>query len=530
MANWLNLGEMLRLNAKKYPDRTCLADAGRSFSFAQTDERACRLANALLSLGLRKGDRISVLLENCIEFVEIYLAAAKAGLVVNPVNFRLTAPDVHYIVDHAESAAFIVHDEFCPCACEVRPRLGRIPVGRFVVVGGEREGFLSYEALLAGGSPAEPPVRVAPADPWILLYTSGTTGRPKGVVRSHESYIAFYLINAIDFGFRPDDTVLNVMPLCHVNSTFFTFAFTYIGAATYVHPARGFDASEILGIVERARITFISLIPTHYALILAVPEAQRARYDVSSIRKLLCSSAPARIEQKKAIMEYFRGVELYEGYGSTEAGIVTTLFPNEQLTKPGSIGRESLGTDVVRILDEQKQPVPRGRIGELYSRGPMMFDGYYKAPERTAQAFAGEWFSAGDMAFEDDQGYYFLVDRKNNMIITGGEHVYPSEVENVIAAHPAVFDVAVIGVPHAVWGEAVRAVVVLKAGEQATEQEIIDWCRPRLPGFKRPKSVAFVAADDMPRTSTGKILHRILRERYREAGEVTAPAPGPPGL
>jgi len=520
MADWLNLGEMLKLNARKYPQRTCLMDRTRSFTFPETNARACRLANALLEMGLKKGDKVSVLLENCIEFVEVYLAAAKAGLVVNPINFRLTVPEVAYIVEHAESVAFIVHDEFAPVANAVRPGLSHMPAANYVVVGARTEGFVAYEDLVASGEATEPDVAVVPADPWILLYTSGTTGRPKGVVRSHESYIAFYLINAIDFGFTRDDTVLNVMPLCHVNTTYFTFTFTYLGGATYVHPARGFVVPEVLEAVERSRATFISLIPTHYALILAVPEAQRRKYDTSSIRKLLCSSAPARVEQKKAIMAYFEGVQLYEGYGSTEAGIVTTLFPDEQLTKPGSIGRESIGTDFLKILDENKEPVRPGEIGELYSRGPMMFDGYYKDPVKTAAAFAGAWFSAGDMAYQDADGYYFLVDRKSNMIISGGEHVFPSEVENVIAAHPAVFDVAVIGVPHPTWGEAVHAVVILKAGESATPDDIIEYCRSRLAGFKRPKSVAFIPPEVMPRTATGKILHRILRERYSDSTQV----------
>jgi acyl-CoA synthetase (AMP-forming)/AMP-acid ligase II len=516
MANWLNLGEMLKMNARKYPDTICLMDATRSYTFPESNERVCRLAHGLLSMGLAKGDRISVLLENCIEFVEIYLAAAKAGLVVNPINFRLTGPDVAYISNHAEAKAFVAHDLFAEGLDGIRTGLN-VPDDAFVVVGNDCQGYRPYEQLVEGGSPEEPDVRVKPEDPWILLYTSGTTGRPKGVVRSHESYVAFYLINAIDFGFQPRDRVLNVMPLCHVNTTFFTFAFTYVGGTTYVVPAQGFDPRKMLATVEKAEINFISLIPTHYALILAVPPEERAKYDVSSIKKLLCSSAPARIEHKKGIMEYFRGVQLYEGYGSTEAGIVTTLMPHEQLTKPGSIGKESIGTDRVKILDEDKREVAPGQIGELYSRGPMMFDEYFKDPEKTAASFAGEWFSAGDMAYRDEDGYYFLVDRKNNMIITGGEHVFPSELENIICQHEAVFDVAVIGVPDDKWGEAVRAVVILKENVTCREEEIIDFCRERVAAYKRPKMVQFIAPDEMPRTSTGKILHRILRERC--AGE-----------
>ncbi|MFH2009020.1 MAG: AMP-binding protein [bacterium] len=519
MAHWLNLGEMLKLNARKYPDTICLMDALRSYTFPQTNARVNRLASGLLGLGLQKGDRVSCLLENCIEFVELYLAAAKVGLVVNPINFRLVGPEVSYIVSHADSKAFVVHDEFTELVNGIRAALTQIPAERFVVVGAPQAGYLPYEELLGRGEAAEPEADVRPEDTWILLYTSGTTGKPKGVVRSHESYVAFYLINAIDFDFRPGDRVLNIMPLCHVNTTFFTFTFTYIGASTYVHPARRFDPREQLDIIEKNRITFISLIPTHYALLLALPKEERAKFDVSSVKKLLCSSAPARIEQKQAVMEWFQGVELYEGYGSTEAGIVTTLMPHEQLTKPGSIGKESLGTDFVWILDERKQPVAQGEIGELYSRGPMLFDEYYKAPDKTAESHAGEWFSAGDMAYQDEDGYYFLVDRKNNMIITGGENVFPSEVENVISTHPAVFDVAVIGLSDPKWGEAIKAVVILHDNPDAqatTEQEIRDYCAGKLAGYKRPKTVTFIPPEEMPRTATGKILHRILRDRYTD--------------
>jgi acyl-CoA synthetase (AMP-forming)/AMP-acid ligase II len=513
MATWLNLGEMLKLNAKKYPKTICLMDEQRSFSFPESNERVCRLANGLLSMGLKKGDTVSALLENCIEFVELYLACAKAGLVINPINFRLVGPEISYIVNHADAKVFFVHDEFCPQVDKIRNEL-KIEADRFVVVGQETDGYIGYDSIIQKGEPTEPQVDLKPEDTWVLLYTSGTTGRPKGVVRSHESYVAFYLINAIDFNFRPGQRVLNVMPLCHVNTTFFTFNFTYIGGTTYVHPARKFDAPEILKIVEKAQINFISLIPTHYALILAIPEAERAKYDVSSINKLLCSSAPARVEQKQEIMEYFKGVELYEGYGSTEAGIVTTLFPDEQMTKPGSIGRESLGTDYVKILGEDKQPVRPGEIGELYSRGPMMFDCYYKDEDKTKESFVGDYFSAGDMAYQDEDGYYFLVDRKNNMIITGGENVYPSEIEKVVCRHEAVFDAAVIGVSDPKWGEKVVAVVVLQEGQTISDEDLKVFCKEQLAGYKRPKIYEFIPADEMPRTATGKILHRVLRERF----------------
>ncbi len=514
MACWLNLGQNLKVNAKKFPNKVALRERDRAFTYPEANRRVNRLAHSLLSLGLSKGDKVAVILENCVEIVEVYLATAKTGLIIVPINFRLLGPDVAYILTNSDARALIVHDEFAPCVDGIRPMLTHIRPENYVVVGPARPGYREYESLLGDASEAEPEIKVEPGDAWILIYTSGTTGVPKGVVRSHESHIAFYLINAIDFGFNAHDVCLNVMPLCHINSTFFTFTFLYIGGTAYIHPARSFRAREILEIIEREQITFISLIPTHYSIILNAPEDARG-FDVSSIRKLLCSSAPVWKDMKLAIMDFFPGVELYEAYGSTEAGIVTILQPEDQMSKLGSIGYESLGTDFVKILDETGQEVSTGEIGELYSRGPMLFDKYYKLPEKTASSFQGEWFSAGDLARCDEDGFYELVDRKDNMIITGGEHVYPSEVEKVICTYPGVLDVAVVGLPHEKWGEAVTAVVIAKDIEvPPTEAEIIEFCRGKMAGYKRPKAVHVIPAAEMPRTGSGKVLHRALRERY----------------
>jgi len=512
MANWVNLGQIFPVNAAKFPDNIAFMDAARSYTFPESNRRINRLAHALMKLGIGPGDTFSCLLENCIEICELYVAAAKIGAVINPINFRLTPADVAFIADDADATAVFVHDQFTRVGDEVRSGLSRVT--SWISVGEPRDGYLSYEELLSEATDDEPDATVDPSDTWILLYTSGTTGRPKGVVRSHESYVAFYLINGCDFRFSPRDVVLTAMPLCHVNTTFFSFTATYLGGANYIHPCSGFDAREILRIIDQRGITFISLIPTHYSLILGVPQEERTRYDLRSLSRLLCSSAPARIEQKREILDTFEGVDLYEGYGSTEAGIVTTLTPDEQLTHPGSIGRESSGTARVKILGQDGNEVPDGEIGELYSAGPMMFDRYHKMPDETAQAFRGDYFSAGDMARRDSAGYYYLVDRKKNLIITGGEHVFPSEVEKVVGSHPAVFDVAVVGVSDPLWGEAVTAVVILSDESTATEDEIIAFSKQHLAHFKCPKRVVFITADEMPRTGTGKILHRVLRERY----------------
>jgi len=516
MAAWMNLGQNLKVNAKKFPTTVMLKDSQRSFTYPEVNRRVNQLASSLLSLGLSKGDKVAVLLENSIEIVEAFLATAKTGMIIVPINFRLVSAEVEYIAENSDAKAFIVHDEFTSTVDPIKASLKNIAAQNYIAVGLTVEGYRGYDEFIANASDSEPDMEVAPEDTWILIYTSGTTGKPKGVVRSHESHIAFFLVNAVDFGFNDHDNCMNVMPLCHINSTFFTFTFLYIGASVYIHPARSFRPEEILEIVEREKITFISLIPTHYNLILNVSDEAKKR-DVSSIRKLLCSSAPVRKSMKLAIMEFFPGVELWEGYGSTEAGIVTVLKPEYQMKKLGSIGFESLGTEFVKLLDEDGQEVGVGQVGELYSRGPMLLDEYYKLPEKTAAAFKDGWFSAGDMAIRDEDGFYQIVDRKDNMIITGGEHVYPSEVEEVIGSQQGVFDCAVIGLPDDKWGEKVAAVVIRKPGvdESAINAEIIQKsCKDQMAGYKSPKEILFINEDEMPRTPTGKILHRKLREKF----------------
>jgi acyl-CoA synthetase (AMP-forming)/AMP-acid ligase II len=515
MTAWMNLGQQLKMNAAKYPHTIALKDRHRSFSYPETNRRVNQLSHSLLALGLTKGDKIAVFMENSIEIIEAYLATAKTGIIIVPINFRLVGKEVEYIVNNSDAKAMMVDSEFASMIDTIKPALDNISKDRYIVVGEPCEGYQEYESLLSSAPDHEPDIPVDSKDTWILIYTSGTTGKPKGVVRSHESHIAFYLINGIDFGFNEHDICMNAMPLCHINATYFTFTFTYIGATVYVHPARSFRPEEILKIIEKEAITFISLIPTHYNLILNVSQEAK-KYDVGSIRKLLCSSAPVRKDMKLAIMEFFPGVELYEGYGSTEAGIVTVLKPEDQLRKLGAIGKESLGTDRIKLLDENGREVGVGEVGELYSRGPMMFDHYYKLPEKTKSAFQGEWFSAGDMARKDEDGFYQIVDRKDNMIITGGENVYPSEIEEVVGAHECVFDCAVIGMPDDKWGEKVVAVVIPKEvnKDEITDEMIMTCCKDQMAGYKRPKEIIFITEDEMPRTPTGKILHRKLRDRF----------------
>jgi acyl-CoA synthetase (AMP-forming)/AMP-acid ligase II len=360
-------------------------------------------------------------------------------------------------------------------------------------------------------------VEVRPEETWTLMYTSGTTGRPKGAIRSHQSYANFYLLNAVEFGFGREDVGLTVMPLCHVNSVFYGFVFTYLGASVCVYDRKSFDPAHLMGVLASEGITFTSLVPTHYTMLLALPAEVRAAHDLRHVKKLLISSAPARRETKLAIMECFPNSRLFEAYGSTEAGLVTLLRPEQQFEKVGSIGREIVGTGRLRLLDAEGREVPEGEVGELWARTPTAFDGYWNQPEASARAFRDGYCTAGDMARRDPEGFYALVDRKSNLIITGGEKVYPSEVEAVLAAHPEVSDVAVIGVPDAKWGETVTAVVVARAGASPSAAALVEHARSRLAGYKCPRSVAFIRDEEMPRTATGKILHRVLRDRLSGA-------------
>jgi len=535
MSYWLNLGQNLKVNAKKFPNTIAVKEKNRALTYPELNCRVNKLANSLLNAGLNKGDKVAVLLENSIEMVEIFLATAKSGLVIVPVNFRLSSGEIEYILNNSDTKLLILHDQFADKITQ-----SNIPADHQVQVrdlnqhkgdlnqhkgdlnqhkGHKIEGYHSYEKFILHSPETEPDINVEPEDIWILIYTSGTTGKPKGVLRSHESHIAFYLFNTADFGFNEHDICMNVMPLCHINSIFYSFIFIYIGGTVYIHPAQSFRAEELLEIIEKEKISFISLIPTHYNLILNVPEYAK-QFDRSSVRKLLCSSATVRRNMKLAIMDFFPGVELYEAYGSTEAGIVTILKPEFQMKKLGSIGFEALGTDFIKILDREGKEVKTGDVGELYSRSPMLFNEYYRMPEKSAASFMTYknrgWFSAGDMARRDEDGFYYIVDRKDNMIITGGEHVYPSEVEEVIGNHPDVFDVAVVGLPDNKWGEKVTAVVIPKPDAELDETMITESCKDKIAGYKIPKKVIFIKPDEMPRTPTGKILHRVLRDNYNQ--------------
>jgi fatty-acyl-CoA synthase len=514
MNHLAHLGEALAMNARLQPDKIGARDLDREITFRIWYRRACQLANALIGIGLVKGDRVCVLAYNCLEWVEIYAATALAGLIAVPINFRLSGPEIGYIVENCEAKAFILQDEFVDLIDTIRAELA-VPTQNFILFGNKLPaGYRDYQDLLAKASDARPDIHVNGADAWTLMYTSGTTGKPKGAVRSHQGGAMLSLVTEVELGVGATDAALLVMPMCHANSLYFFGAFAYCGATCTVYSRKSFDPEHLVRTLAEGRATFTSLVPTHYIMMLGLPPAVLARYDVKSVTRLMVSSAPARRDTKLAIMGYFRNSGLYELYGSTEAGWVTMLHPDEQFTKLGSVGRECVGSRPIRLLDPDGNDVPDGETGELYSCNAYTFDGYWKLPDKTKEAFRGDYCTVGDLARRDEEGYIFLVDRKSNMIISGGENIYPSEVESLLGSHPRIKDVAVIGLADEKWGERVHAVIVPHDGATPTQDEILEWCKTRIAGFKRPRSVSFVREEDMPKTATGKILHRVLRDRH----------------
>jgi fatty-acyl-CoA synthase len=512
MSQLAHMGEMLATYARLCPDKIGAGDLDRKLTFQLWHRRACRLANALAGIGLGKGDRVCVLAFNCLEWLELYAAAALAGVVVVPINFRLTGAEVRYIVENCEAKALVVQDELLGVVEGIRTEVP-VPSANFIHFGTTPcpAGYRAYEEVLGQARDSRPSIDIDNSDPWTLMYTSGTTGRPKGAIRNHKGGAMLSLVTEVELGISRNDAALLVMPMCHANSLYFFDAFSYCGAACMVYSRKHFDPEHLIRTLADGGATFTSLVPTHFSMMLDLPAAVRARYNVDAVTKLMISSAPARRDTKLAVMDYFRNSGLFELYGSTEAGWVTMLHPEEQLSKLGSVGRECVGSRPIRLLDADGNDVADGEPGELYSCNDYTFDGYWKLPDKTREAFRGDYCTVGDMARRDADGYVYLVDRKSNMIISGGENVYPSEVEALLVTHGKVKDVAVIGLADATWGERVHAVIVPRDGAVPTETEIIEWCRSRIAGYKRPRSVCFIRDDEMPRTATGKIQHRLLR-------------------
>ena len=511
----MDLGAKLTKNAEDFPDKTAVIFKERRFSYAEMNERAARFGNAVRSLGIKPRERVAAILRNRSEYLEILYGLVKAGVTLVPVNWRFAPEEMRYVIDHSEASAVVVAEEFFEKLLPVMKDLDRVDTGRTICLDGKPPpGMHAYEDLLAGSSRDEPDVENGPKDPFYFGYTSGTTGFPKGAVNPHGDWDTRMMGLFALFRLDENDIQLLTMPLFHANAIASSSGGHYAGQTTVI--MERFDAEEMLRLIERHRTTFSSMVPTMFNRLKDLPRETFRKYDVSSMRCMIQSSAPIPFPTKKWIIQNFENVSLHEFYGGTEVGVVTYLAPEDQLTKPGSVGK-ALPVVEIRLVDEKGNEVPRGEVGQLISRPVGGADlgrasEYYKDRESTRDFFRGGWFYSGDMARVDEEGYYYLVDRKFDMIISGGENIYPAEIEAVLYRHPKIAEAAVIGVPDEAWGESVKAVLVPKAGEEATEEEIIRYCREHVAGYKVPRSVDFL--EDLPKTDTGKILKKILRAPY----------------
>ncbi len=509
----LVVGDALRASARSLPDKIAFIFKDRRITYADFEERVNRLANGLLAKGYQPGDHIAIMGFNCIEYFEILFAIGKAGMVAVPISFRFVGPEIIHIVNHSDSRALIYETQFKDIISNVRDDFEKVGEGDTIAFGGQgRSDDTVYEDLLADSSPEDPEIRIDETSTWYIGYTSGTTGRPKGAMRSHRANILLVMNTG---HFTPDTVNLMIMPIFHSNSIWFGLGGVFNGATTYIYPSGGFDPREILEIIQREKITFSSMVPTMYSLILMVEDKER--YDISSLNTILCSSAPLMTQTKKMILDFFKNVELHEGYGATETGGVTGLHPKDMYRKIRSCGKAAPFCRI-RILDADGNDCKAGEVGELFAITTGMFEGYYNQPDVNAKAFRGEYVSVGDMAMMDEEGFYYIVDRKHDMIISGGENVYPTEVDDVLAQHPKVQQAAVIGVPDEKWGEAVKAVVVPVSGVNITEEEIIAYTKEHLAAYKCPKSVDFW--ESLPLNPMGKILKRKIRDKYWEGRDV----------
>ncbi|MEH7235023.1 long-chain-fatty-acid--CoA ligase [Bacillus sp. JJ1562] len=506
------LGKLLSITAAKYSSKTAIIFGETRYTYAEVEERANRIANALMKMGLKKGDCCAVLFYNRAEWLEIHHGLAKAGIIMVPINFRFTASEAKYVLNNSKAKAIIYEASFSELVEEIKEDTPSL--AQYVGLG-IKDNAINYEEWLKSSSSNHPAVDVRENDPLLIGYTSGTTGFPKGAVITHRNLVTNHLVFAKEFGgINCTDKVLLIMPMFHGNSTWFLQMMALNGGTSVVFPSTGFNPEELLSIIHKEKITFTSLVPTMLTMILNLPEKIKNKYDMSSLRMLLSSSAPIMSKTKEETLKFFPGIDVYEFYGATEAGIVTLLRPGDQTRKARSVGQVVVGQEV-RLLDESGKKVPVGEIGELYVRGiNVLLDEYWENPEATIEAHREDWLTLGDMARMDEEGFVYLEDRKKDLIISGGENVYPSEVENVIARHPKVFEVAVIGLFDELWGEKVHAVVELKSGEVVEEQEIINYCRDKLAGYKIPKSVDFI--EKLPKNPTGKIVRRTIKEQYSE--------------
>jgi long-chain acyl-CoA synthetase len=491
-----NIPELLRQRAAAAPDKTFLISEAdkREFTYREFESVVARTAGMLAAKGIARGDVVSLLLPNSVEYVIAYFACWQLGALAGPVNGHLKQQEIEYVVSNSEAKLMLVHSEFLA-------KVEAIAVPR-VVFDTERKATHGFAERKADN--------VNEGDEAIIIYTSGTTGKPKGCLLTHGNVIANARQITQWLGFNERDRLLTIMPLFHMNAvSVTTMSALYAGGSTVV--SQKFSASRFWNIISDYQITSFGSVATMLSMLLSTyPDGVPAGLKTDQLRFAMCGSAPVPVKVLRAFEETF-GCLVVEGYGLSESTCRSTFNPPDERRRPGSCGM-AIGNEM-RVVDEEDRDVPDGELGEIVLRGENILKGYFKNETATAAAFRNGWFHTNDIGYRDAEGFYYIVDRKSDMIIRGGENIYPREIDEVLYQHPQIAAAAVIGVPDELYGEEVAAVVVLKSEEKLSEQEVIEFCKARLADYKCPKTVRFV--DDIPKGPTGKLLKRELAQMFR---------------
>ena len=516
----MNLTEPLHKAYKFFPKKEAIVCGRDRWTYLEFYDRLGRLSHSLKKFGVGKDDKVAILHPNCHYFLEAYYGITQIGAISVPINYRLSPKEIAFILEDSESKILIADPMFQEQIDSIRGEIQRIE--RILWTGkgkGEETRDLNYEKVLSQTNADEitAPL-ITSEDVAQIYYTSGTTGRPKGVMLSHKNVTTHALGTIAEIHLTDRDVWIHVAPLFHLADAWATWAVTWVGGTHVL--VREFDAKVVLETIEKEKVTLTNLIPT--MLNLMVNHQDVGKYDYRSLRVLLSGGAPIAPEVVRKIVETFK-CDYIQTYGMTETSPYLTLsilkehldrLPYEdRLRFKSKTGREFIGVEL-KVINDRGEEVKKDEkeVGEIIVKGDIVTKGYWKLPEETAKSIKDGWLYTGDMAVMDEQGYVTIVDRKKDMILTGGENVYSTEIENVLYMHPAILECAVIGVPDEKWGEAVKGIVVLKPGQKATTQEIIQFCKERIAHYKAPKSIDFI--DALPRTGSGKIHKKGLRDSY----------------
>jgi acyl-CoA synthetase (AMP-forming)/AMP-acid ligase II len=500
----LNFGETLTIQSYRHPDKIAVEDDSKRISYRELNDRVNRLVHGFTELGLKKGDIICHLQGNTVEHFELLFAVAKAGMVRMPLNPRGEKSESIKLVNTFEPQAFLYEQEFSGVVREISPY---IKCPRFIFVGKTPPfGSIAYDALAVQDPNPEPDIEVEEGDPFLIQSTSGTTGFPKAALISQGGLIRRAIIRAMDLNNHSRGVYLGVTALANTASLFYACSQLYLGGTVILR--NRFDPAKTAETIREKQVTHLSMVPVMWEKILRLPGLKA--YDFRSLEIAVSYGAPLHQSTKEKFIQDL-SPNLFETFGITETGPISNLHPRDQLRKRNCVGQPTMHTQI-RIVDENGRELPPKREGEIVVRTPYLFMGYFRNPEATAEVLRDGWFYTGDIGRLDEEHYLYILGRKKDMIISGGYNIYAEEIEGILASHPKIHESAVIGVPDEEWGESVKALVVLKAGLDANQEEIIEFCKARLADYKKPRTVEFVPT--LPRSGPGKIAKNALREKY----------------